>query len=104
MSSVFPLPEYGKMAVNLKDKFDSLIEKSFHDTDSKPQRQRQSVEAKQRVSYSSQLTDTSESEDGDGESDSASSQSSYEQPKKKLNSRRGRPKGSSSKKVSEGLL
>ena len=90
------------MAVNLKDKFDSLIEKSFHDTDSKPQRQRQSVEAKQRVSYSSQLTDTSESEDG--ESDSASSQSSYEQPKKKLNSRRGRPKGSSSKKVSEGLL
>lgn len=98
--------EYGMMAVKLKDKFDSLIEKSLPDTRCKPARPKQARETAQRVSYSEQLSETSESSEGecseDNNNGSDSSSHSYEQPRRKVNTKvtQRRANAPNNKKVS----
>lgn len=87
------------MAIRLKDKFDSLLEKAFPQNNSAPVRPRQQQGSTQRVSYSEQLSDStgSETQDtDDNNNDSDSSQSSFEQPKKKVVNKNGQRRANAS--------
>ncbi|XP_067937082.1 chromatin remodeling regulator CECR2-like [Watersipora subatra] len=88
--------EYGGMAINLKKKFDSLMDKSFHEDDSKPQRRKSSTEATRNVSYQEQLSDSSSVSDSESNNnnDSDFSNDSYERPQRGYISKstRGRPR------------